>query len=347
VTATTDINLVIAKPTLWGEDQNFDGLSQGEFESERDPAGTPALDYGYSTAGGCGWQTQNGLAVTDGGVWHTGLIGDNEGPTTPAACLADGDSGPNRCQATENSIGTTEGLLLWFEILLTPEINRVDPAKTVEMVDFAWNMTQDIATIIEAFTWELDNDIDKFEPIALTADSVTSNQMWGEFGPVTDAGNPQLGSPHHAGMNGGFAMFAQYDEGSDEFFNGTIGTNRVGEQSCFFTAGPALVGSNLATALPLDDDVDQDLDGLTDEFVTANGPLRNYDISTFNGPDLRYTTWEDLFGDSGNSFQGGLGYLVLEGTSVNDSQGKSATAPVPANAPPWTSKPSTSTRVRR
>ncbi len=321
ITSNTDLNLVVAKPTLWGEDLNFDGLGQAE-ELTRDPAGTAGLDFGYSTAGGCGWQTQNGLPLDDGGVWHTGLIGDNEGTETEANCLADGDSGPNMCQATENSIGTREGQLMWVEILKTPEINRIDPDKTVEIVDFAWNQTQDIATIVEAFSWEFDNDLDSLEPVDLSSDTTFLNIMWGEFGPINNSGNPQLSSPHHTGMNGGFSMFAQYDPIGEDFFNGTIGNNRVGEQNCYFTV-VGVAATAFGTALPMDDDIDQDTDGLTDEYVLANGPLRNYDISTFNGPDLRYTTWEDMFGDSGNTFQGGLGYIVLEGTTVNAAKGKS------------------------
>ena len=325
VTSNTDIDLVIAQPTLWGEDLNFDGLAQGS-EATRDPIGTGALDFGYSTLGGCGWQTANN-AGGDGGVWHTGLIGNDGGSSGLTNCLADGDSGPNRCQATEASIGTINGDLMWFELLVTPEINKVNGAThTVEMVDFAWNMTQDIANDLEVFTWELDNDIEKLEPVDLKSDSTISGLMFGQFGPVTGLGNPALGTPAHAGLNSGFAMFSQYIEGGAENFNGGDGTNdRVGDQSCWFNSGKQaadLVGP-FGTALPLDDDVDNDSDGQTDEFVTANGPLRNFDLSAFNGPDLRVTTWEDLFGDSGNTFQAALGYVVLEGTPSNVADSKS------------------------
>ena len=330
VTSSSDTGLIVAQPTLWGEDLNFDGLAQGG-EATRDPAGTGSLDYGYSTLGGCGWQTKTGLPAGDGGVWHTGLIGNNSGSTSLTNCLADGDSGPNRCQATESGIGTINGDLLWFELLVTPVINKVNGANhTVEMVDFAWNMTQDIANDLEAFSWELDNDIDKLEPLDLKSDSTVSGLAFGAFGPVVGGGNPALGSPAHAGLNAGFAMFTQYVEGGAENFNGTVGNNRVGSQSCWFSSSkqPADLIGPFGTALPLDDDVDNDTDGQTDEFVTANGPLRNYDLSAFNGPDLRVTTWEDLFGDSGNSFQAALGYVVLEGTPSDLATEKSYGATV-------------------
>ena len=35
-----------------------------------------------------------------------------------------------------------------------------------------------------------------------------------------------------------------------------------------------------------------------DEFVQDNGPYRNHDIVAFNGPDMRFFTLEDTFGDS-------------------------------------------------
>ena len=59
-------------------------------------------------------------------------------------------------------------------------------------------------------------------------------------------------------------------------------------------------------------DADDDGDTLVDEFVTANGPIRNFDITQVNGPDLRFATLEDIYGDAGNSFQGALGFWAQE-----------------------------------
>jgi hypothetical protein len=47
---------------------------------------------------------------------------------------------------------------------------------------------------------------------------------------------------------------------------------------------------------------------VADEYVQRNGPGRNYSISTSNGPDMRFTTLEDFFGDSGNNFRAALGF---------------------------------------
>jgi len=45
-----------------------------------------------------------------------------------------------------------------------------------------------------------------------------------------------------------------------------------------------------------------------DEFVTKNGPGRNFDITDLNGPDMRFTTLEDFYGDTGTAFQAALGF---------------------------------------
>jgi uncharacterized repeat protein (TIGR01451 family) len=54
--------------------------------------------------------------------------------------------------------------------------------------------------------------------------------------------------------------------------------------------------------------------GVIDEYVTANGPDRNWSIVSFNGPDMRFVTLSDFFGDAGSSFQGALGMLNFEAT---------------------------------
>ncbi|MGI0149917.1 MAG: hypothetical protein ACREDF_10355, partial [Thermoplasmata archaeon] len=60
-----------------------------------------------------------------------------------------------------------------------------------------------------------------------------------------------------------------------------------------------------------------DLDSGTtvDQFVTANGPIRNHDLQKVNGPDMRSLILEDFQGDSGSSFKGALGFYTVEGTA--------------------------------
>ncbi len=45
-----------------------------------------------------------------------------------------------------------------------------------------------------------------------------------------------------------------------------------------------------------------------DEYVQQNGPGRNYGIQISNGPDMRFTTLEDFYGDTGDAFQAALGF---------------------------------------
>ena len=45
-----------------------------------------------------------------------------------------------------------------------------------------------------------------------------------------------------------------------------------------------------------------------DEYVQKNGPGRNYGVQVSNGPDLRFSTLEDIYGDTGNDFQAALGF---------------------------------------
>ena len=55
-------------------------------------------------------------------------------------------------------------------------------------------------------------------------------------------------------------------------------------------------------------------DGQIDEYIYPNGPVRTWDLSQVNGQDMRFGTLEDIYGDSGNTFQGGLGFLNFQGT---------------------------------
>ena len=57
-----------------------------------------------------------------------------------------------------------------------------------------------------------------------------------------------------------------------------------------------------------------------DRYVTPAGPVRNMNIFAFNGPDMRFNTLEDLFGDTGDTFQAAVAIVNVESDS--------ATAPV-------------------
>lgn len=51
---------------------------------------------------------------------------------------------------------------------------------------------------------------------------------------------------------------------------------------------------------------------MVDEYVFANGPIRNMDPSAFNGPDMRFTTVEDVQGESKTRFKAAIGMLNFE-----------------------------------
>jgi hypothetical protein len=98
--------------------------------------------------------------------------------------------------------------------------------------------------------------------------------------------------------------------------------NRTGDMGCFFEGTgklPVTALDNLSLARPLDDDIDNDGDGLVDEFVTPAGPYRNNDVQQANGPDMRFFTLEDIYLDTGNSFRAAIGFLVTEGTGTNQA----------------------------
>jgi hypothetical protein len=57
-----------------------------------------------------------------------------------------------------------------------------------------------------------------------------------------------------------------------------------------------------------------------DEFVSEVGPYRNTDIVAFNGPDMRFGTLEDIYGDTGNTFQAAIGFIAAEGDATGAAQ---------------------------
>lgn len=266
---------------------------------DRDPENfpLPLLDQNHSLEGGCGWQTKapgtcfapgggglsgsgagcygNGDCPTGeecigpeaetGGIWHTGRIGD----LTSLDCAVAGDAA-GQCQIYEVIPGTT-GQLLWFELLRTPVMTKVnqaldatgEPAATAEMVEWRWNQAIDLADNNVSYVWELDVDSDKLEPQSLEADLTVDNGGTGEYGAAVGEGNPALSR--------GWSAFAPLNAGTGQSQNGTRGNNRVGDNSCFFENGAVAVANSgisntegLGVAKPLDDDANEgfcDLNG--------------------------------------------------------------------------------------
>jgi hypothetical protein len=289
--ASTDLGAQVV--ANWGEDKNFNGvLDPGE---DRDLL-NGLLDNNWSTLGGCGWQSRGAQAT--GGIWHTGQISNAGG------CAGE-------CERVDTIAGTSGTLGQW-EMLLTPVVQMVnpgldadlDPTHRLEITNWAWNMEMDLKTEFDYFLWELDTDTQSVTRADLFSDQAVLNFIGGAQGALSGGNAP---------LTGGFQVFAPFSGTAS--VNGTAGNNRAGKNGCLFEAGPRHSDSTLGLARPPDNDVDDDGDGLTDELVTANGPIRNFDITRVRGPDLRFTTLEDLYGDAGNSFQGALGFWEQEGIS--------------------------------
>jgi hypothetical protein len=111
--------------------------------------------------------------------------------------------------------------------------------------------------------------------------------------------------------------------------------DRVGKNSCFFE-GDGATQLPFRLAAPWDDDQG------TDDYVYPAGPRRNFDITLDNGPDMRFGTLEDVYGDSGSTFQGSSGRSF----SRARTRPRARRAAVSAVAVPRSrSTPATSTRA--
>lgn len=189
------------------------GTCDFSLGEDHDPQNN-VLDRGWSTGGGCGWQTKSGLAT--GGVWHTGLVRD----LSTTICLASG-SNPARCQSYEtlldnNLAGDNE----WWELLLTPVLNKVnqqndafgDPLYQIQILDWAWNMLVDIPDANTQLREEFDTDINKTQGVDLFNDTAFLNGFAGNQGAVSGGNSP---------ITGGFNMFAQISHCLDTDGNGS------------------------------------------------------------------------------------------------------------------------------
>jgi hypothetical protein len=173
------------------------------------------LDSSWGTTGGCGWQTK-APAATTGGVWHTGLIRNNDRIT----CLATG-SDPGDCQrywATPD--GDLQGDNNWWELLLTPVLHKVntgvdgsgDPIYQTAITDWAWNMLVDITDTNTSVTLEFDTDVNKSSGVELFNDAAFLVGFRGKQGAISGGNGP---------ITNGFNMFARISHCVDTDGNGT------------------------------------------------------------------------------------------------------------------------------
>ena len=194
------------------------------------------------------------------------------------------------------------------------------------------------------WTWELDTDITQLEPVDLKADFTVLNNGNGAYGSVANENNPDLtngfsvfapvmGTCYNEGNPctdnsdctnickngelcsthddcGGPTSFCDFCYNSVDNL-GKLGNNRQAKNSCFFGGEFGIKPPAMATLglpEPEDDDIDNDTDGTIDEYVSLTGPVRNMDIYAFNGPDMRWSTLEDIYGDTGQVLPGRCGH---------------------------------------
>jgi hypothetical protein len=350
----TDESTITNTIAQWGEDKNFNnaddrrctgdasracvrdadctGFGTCVSQEQRDP-NNAVLDRSWGTQGGCGWVTRapntcsnaatlgcyvnadcpppgtcTGAAQATGGMWHTGRIFTAAGSPFCLAALAT----PGQCQAYETVDGDT-GQKLWFELLVTPVVSKVNgTTHQVEIVNFSWNQAIDLGDSNAAWSWEVDTDTTKLEPVDLVTDLSLLNFLFGAYGAVDGSNNPDL--------TDGYSVFTNLVGGASVNGTDAQGNNRQADNSCFFEGGAVGPAALLTLGLPrpLDDDIDQDSDALIDEFVKKNGPIRNMDLFAVNGPDMRFSTLEDIYGKTGTSFQASIGLLTFEAEPAAD-----------------------------
>ncbi len=291
--------------------------------SQEDPDADGTLEESWNTRGGCGWQTKAphsctanpsrgcfddgdclgtcdlGSTMTTGGVWHTGTIGDFGGP-----CLDD-----TPCERYDVISGSGEDLV-WWETLLTPVLTKVNrsidptsgrPVAEVRFTRWSWNAAWDLADHNVAVTWELDADLSSPDPVDLVRDNRIHGAIQGPGGAVS--GFDPAGTGDHP-------MFAPLD-GVGASTNGSVGNNRVGQNACYFEGpGPVLPGTVFRLAEPPDDDLDQDGDSQFDEYVLANGPIRNW--RTLDEEHERDLVNLPFGFGTGTTFQGAVGFVVTQ-----------------------------------
>ncbi|HEY3177130.1 MAG TPA: S8 family serine peptidase [Candidatus Polarisedimenticolia bacterium] len=188
-------NQAIAALMPWHFDDN-----DGGFTAFRTPDSKPggagsaqnSLAWFYGTAGGCGWQSQNGGIVSTSdtapkGVWHAG---HGPVPTFGSAC-------PTYAVPSDPlTAGFTEYIhdVLWSPVI--QKVNQTPDARgfsyDVRMESLGWNEEMDLADAGTAINLELDNNLDQDDgrPINL-GDSYSYLILFGVQGPRTNAPNGQ------------------------------------------------------------------------------------------------------------------------------------------------------------
>ncbi len=254
--------------SLAGLSGNFRCISESEDIDPRDFD----LDNVWNTDGGCGWQTAEAGQCTGGstcyidadcpggetcdavapqrGMWHTGRIG----AFGATGCLGAGNN-IEQCQGIE-TVGGETGERLWFELLLTPPIQKVDDtADSVNIMEFSWNQAIDLEDSNVGWSWEVDGDTTAINPVDLTSDGNVLNLGFGSYTPI---GGSDGVSENNPDLTNGYSLFAPIFGVDNLTRNGVLGNNRHGQNACYFEGAgryPLLTLNEFGLAGPLDDDI--------------------------------------------------------------------------------------------
>jgi len=158
--------------------------------------------------------------------------------------------------------------LSWIELLVTPVLEKVnDDRYSVEIAQWGWNQAIDLKGYTARYLWEFDTDVDTLSPVDLYGDRTVLNSGFGNYGSASQGRDPRL--------TRGWSMFAPIatDPAPPFSTNGTVGNNRVGQNSCFFEENITTLGlQNLSSGDPTIDGLAKPYDDDVNNGVCVNSP---------------------------------------------------------------------------
>ncbi|HZI94648.1 MAG TPA: thrombospondin type 3 repeat-containing protein [Patescibacteria group bacterium] len=344
-------NAAIAALMPWHFDSNNGGFTA--FRTADSKPGSPgssqnSLAWFYSTAGGCGWQTQNNGVVTTGstapkGVWHAGH-GPVGAPGAPGAC-------PPYTDPTDPLTAPNTEFI--HDVLQSPVMNKVNQGLDARGIPFSlhmeamgWNEQQNFGDASTVTTIEVDSNVDDDGPVIL-GDSYTYREPFTSIGPKSSAADNQRTFGPLRDSDGSLATKTGVngDEVGVSFFGQRVETNflerplmaypvaDVDANTRGFQSNTSIDG---VTGLPIIPGVCTSLvcvqggDAQIGTACTTNaqctgpgtrlghttpwGPVRNRDRNDSSDEVVDFaSSFEDFRGASGTKFQFEFEWALLEG----------------------------------
>jgi hypothetical protein len=341
-------NQTIAAMMPWTFDPSGGGFTA--FRTADSKPGGPgsaqnSLAWFYTTAGGCGWQSQNAGVVTTSttapkGVWHAGH--------GPVLGFGTANSCPDYLNPTDPL--TADFVEYIHDVLQSPVFSKVNTGLDsrglpfeLRMESLGWNEEEDFGDTATDTNLELDNNLDQDDgrPINLS-DSYSYRVLFGDTGPRDESSSRRSFGPKRD-SDGSIASMGVAN-GDEVGISGTTGTQAVETnilERGLMAFPVADVDSNTrgfqsntavdtVTGFPIIPGVCQGgfcvsgADALIGTACVLNaqctgagtrighttpwGPVRNLElVNTIGG------TYEDFRGPSGTKFQFEFGFFLSEG----------------------------------